>query len=222
MRGLVALAAAACAAAQEPANRYAPWGTHLAFGNDPTSEMSVVWSTRLSPAAPAVVDATLVATGATTRFAAVSAVYSDSNNIQTIHKANMTGLVPGGKYTYVVGDGSGANSSATFRFSLHPVAGSGGWANGRDYPILSIYGDMGVATNAHKTLPLLYRDAASGAMDVVLHIGDIAYDLQTNNGASGDAFMIETEPFASVLPVHYCPGNRECPLRRCWRGALQR
>ena len=54
LRGLVALAAAACAAAQEPANRYAPWGTHLAFGNDPTSEMSVVWSTRLSPAAPAV------------------------------------------------------------------------------------------------------------------------------------------------------------------------
>lgn len=188
------------AAAAEPANPYAPWGTHLAFGEDPTTMMSVMWSTRLSPAAASVVDATLAATGATTRFPATSVVYSDANNTQTIHKAFMTGLVAGGRYTYVVGDGAG-NASATFSFSLHPVAG-GSWAGGRDYPVLSIYGDMGVAANSHKTLPLLYRDAASGAMDVVLHVGDIAYDLQSANGASGDAFVVETEPFAAVMPVH--------------------
>ena len=199
---------AAAAAAAEPANPFAPWGTHLAYGNEPTTDMSVMWSTRQSPAAASVVDATLVATGATTRFAATSVVYSDSNNTQTIHRAFMTGLEAGGHYTYVVGDGSAANSSATFSFSLHPVAG-GTWAAGRSHPVLTIYGDMGVAVNSHKTLPLLYADALSGAMDVVLHVGDIAYDLQSANGASGDAFVTEVEPFAARMPVHYCPGNHE-------------
>ena len=198
-------------AAAEPTNPYAPWGTHLAFGNDPTTDMSVMWSTRLPPAS-AVVDVTLAATGATTRFPASSRVFSDANNTQTLHRAFMTGLAPGGHYTYVVGDGSAGNSSATFSFALHPVEG-GSWADNRDYPVLTIYGDMGVAANSHKTLPLLYRDAASGSMDVVLHVGDIAYDLQSNSGASGDAFVQEVEPFAANMPVHFCPGNHEdCAL----------
>ena len=156
--GLVLVPALAAASA-EPANPFAPWGTHLAYGNDPATEMSVMWSTRLSPAAAAVVDATLVATGATTRFAATSAVYSSANNTQTIHRAFMTGLVAGGRYSYVVGDGSAANSSATFSFALQPAAGAGAWGAGRAYPVLAIYGDMGVAVNSHKTLPLLYEDA---------------------------------------------------------------
>ena len=205
---IAAVAAFAVVAAAEPANVFAPWGTHLAYGNDPTTSMSVMWSTRRTPDAAAVVDATLVATGATTRFAATSVVYSDSNNTQTIHTAFMTGLAAGGRYTYVVSDGSAGNSSATFSFALHPVDG-GAWGAGRSHPVLTIYGDMGVAVNSHKTLPLLYADARSGAMDVVLHVGDIAYDLQSNNGASGDAFVTEIEPFAANLPVHFCPGNHE-------------
>jgi len=208
MRAFVFAAAAFAAASAEPANPFSPWGTHLAYGNEPTREMSVMWSTRLSPEASAVVDATLVATGTTTRFLASSAVYSDAGNTQTIHTSRMTGLVAGGRYTYVVGDGSPANSSATFSFVLQPAA-DGEWGAGRSHPVLTIYGDVGVAANSHKTLPLLYADALSGAMDVVLHIGDIAYDLQSANGASGDAFVTEVEPFAANLPVHYCPGNHE-------------
>jgi hypothetical protein len=33
--------------------------------------------------------------------------------------------------------------------------------------------------------------------------------LQSQNGASGDAFVVQTEPLASAIPVHYCPGNHE-------------
>ena len=68
---------------------------------------------------------------------------------------------------------------------------------------------MGVGANSHKTLPLLYEDALSGAMDVILHIGDIAYDLQTNNGANGDSFVVQIEPLAATMPYHLCPGNHE-------------
>jgi len=34
-------------------------------------------------------------------------------------------------------------------------------------------------------------------------------DLQTNNGTSGDAFVVQMEPLAGAIPVHFCPGNHE-------------
>jgi hypothetical protein len=58
-------------------------------------------------------------------------------------------------------------------------------------------------------MPLLLADAASGAIDVVVHIGDAAYDLDSNSGATGDAFMVQIEPLAAHLPYMICPGNHE-------------
>jgi hypothetical protein len=185
---------------------------HIAYGDDPATAMSVMWSTR-SAVAGSVVEATSAATGKRVSFAGNASLFSDSGNSQWVHSARLTGLEPHARYSYSVSDGQG-NASATFAFSLQPPPG-GLWGGGRDYPVLTIYGDMGVAANAHKTLPWLYADAAAGKMDVILHVGDIAYDLQSNNGASGDAFVVQIEPLAANLPYHLCPGNastqRECP-----------
>ena len=190
--------------ATDPVGPFLPWGIHMAFGNDPTTSMSFMWSTRM-PTRSSTVLVTSVETGKNSSFVGTSFVYNDSNNIQTIHTTNLTGLEPGGHYTYTVGDEDG-NRSSILTFNLHPVNGSF-WGNKRDYPVITIYGDMGVAINAHKSLPLLYQDVADEKMDVILHIGDLAYDLQSQNGASGDAFVVETEPLASRIPIHYCPGN---------------
>jgi hypothetical protein len=43
----------------------------------------------------------------------------------------------------------------------------------------------------------------------VAHIGDFAYDFDSNAGATGDAFMVQQEPLAARLPYHGCPGNHE-------------
>jgi len=38
----------------------------------------------------------------------------------------------------------------------------GEWGAGRSHPVLTIYGDVGVAANSHKTLPLLYEGEGGG------------------------------------------------------------
>lgn len=201
----ICLAVASLAAAADPVGPLAPWGAHLAYGVDPQTSMSVMWSTRDAVDGAEAV-ATSVATGTVTRFAASSRVYADSNNTQFLHNATMFGLEAGGAYTYVLTSASGS-ASDIHRFTLQPVAATGPWGAGRDYPVLAIYGDMGVAVNAHKTLPLLTADVEAGRFDAILHVGDIAYDLQSNSGANGDAFVVQMEPIAGAVPVHLCPGN---------------
>ncbi|KAJ9581517.1 hypothetical protein L9F63_023308, partial [Diploptera punctata] len=42
-----------------------------------------------------------------------------------------------------------------------------------------------------------------------LHVGDFAYDMDTDNGQIGDDFMTQIQPIASYLPYMTCPGNHE-------------
>jgi hypothetical protein len=48
-----------------------------------------------------------------------------------------------------------------------------------------------------------------GRNDLLLHLGDFAYDLMDNNGAVGDTFFDQIEPIASNVPYMGCPGNHE-------------
>jgi acid phosphatase type 7 len=183
----------------------------------PTTSMGVMWSTR-TPTVASVVNLGLSASNLNVTFPGTSAVFTDVGNTQTIHRANMTSLNPGTTYFYTVGDGYG-NTSSTYSFTTAaPSSPSttgqpgapGSWGKGtRDYPVVAVYGDMGVDVNAHKTLPLLLEDATSGALDVVVHIGDVAYDLDSNSAANGDEFMVNIQPFAATIPYHVCPGNHE-------------
>ena len=132
----------------DPGGPTAPWGIHIAYGTDPTTSMSVMWSTRGAPAGAPVVVATSVTSGRVSRFNASVVEFTDSDNTQYIYKANLTDLDAGAQYSYTVGV-VGGNCSAPYVFALHPVAG-GTWGGGRDYPVLAIYGDMGVGENAHK------------------------------------------------------------------------
>jgi len=55
----------------------------------------------------------------------------------------------------------------------------------------------------------------SGKADMVLHVGDYAYDIftpdpnSTTNGTFGDLFFNMVQPIASVVPYMGCPGNHE-------------
>jgi hypothetical protein len=62
---------------------------------------------------------------------------------------------------------------------------------------------------AQLSVPYLVNDARSGAIDVVLHVGDIAYDLDSNGGVTGDAFMNSIQNYSSIVPIQWCPGNHE-------------
>ena len=63
-----------------------------------------------------------------------------------------------------------------------------------------------ISSNAQATMPWLLAEMEQGTLDVVVLIGDHAYDLQSNNGATGDAFMVQLQPLVANLPWHSCPG----------------
>ena len=89
-------------------------------------------------------------------------------------------------------------------------------------PRLAFFGDMG-NVNA-QSVSRLQKDVQKKMYDVILHVGDIAYDLDSvslinhfyenlylykDNGRFGDEFMRQIEPIAAYVPYMTCPGNHE-------------
>jgi len=189
----------------DPVGPTLPWGIHLAYGDEPSSEMTVMWSTR-DPVQGTFVrygldsdKLSLVAEGNATTFKA-----RGSAEAQDIHLVRLTGLSPATEYFYAVGsDAQGAESSATAHFTTSP-SDPLSWS-----PTIAIFGDMGISPNAQATLPWLLKNLDDGLIDVVAHIGDQAYNFQDDEGARGDSFMVQQEPLASRLPYHAGPGNHE-------------
>merc|ERR1712224_1155342 len=57
--------------------------------------------------------------------------------------------------------------------------------------------------------PSLIKDAESNKLDLVLHIGDFAYDFISDNGKNGDQFLRDMEPLISKVPYMVAIGNHE-------------
>lgn len=55
----------------------------------------------------------------------------------------------------------------------------------------------------------LRQQVKNQAYDAIIHVGDFAYDLHTNNGKMGDLFMQELEPIAANIPYQVVVGNHE-------------
>lgn len=45
--------------------------------------------------------------------------------------------------------------------------------------------------------------------DAVIHVGDFAYDMDSQNSLVGDAFMNQIQSLAGYVPYMVCPGNHE-------------
>jgi len=149
--------------------------------------------------------------------------------VQFIYSASTDRLAPNTTYgiftlsinqltiqTYVVYRvGSHLGWSGLFFFSTFPSFSS-------SFPVsVALYGDLGNA-NA-QSLPRLQREAQSGEYDVILHVGDFAYDMHTvidasygfdgmvlkDNARVGDEFMRQIEPIAAYVPYMTIPGNHE-------------
>jgi len=61
------------------------------------------------------------------------------------------------------------------------------------------------------SLPHLIEEVNKGDNDYmgILHAGDFAYNLYTDEGRMGDGFFHYIEPLAAYLPYMTCPGNHE-------------
>jgi hypothetical protein len=81
-----------------------------------------------------------------------------------------------------------------------------------NYPATAIVmGDMGVGEYSSYSRKIIEEETAAGNYDFIIHLGDIAYDLDTYDGTIGNEYMREIESFASVSPYMVLPGNHEVP-----------
>jgi len=72
---------------------------------------------------------------------------------------------------------------------------------------LVVFGDMGAFDD--ESLYYIIKDIDNNTYDFMLHLGDIAYNLQSYFGIVGDIFLSEMQPIASKIPYMVLPGNHE-------------
>lgn len=117
---------------------------------------------------------------------------------QWIHKVRLTELEPNSKYIYHCGSSQGWSS--LFYFSTFP--------EGNDWqPRIALYGDMG--NENIQSIPRLQEETQRGLYDAIIHVGDFAYDMDSDNARVGDEFMKQIESIAAYVPYFVCPGNHE-------------
>jgi len=119
-------------------------------------------------------------------------------SLRYIHRATITDIKPGERYFYRVGSSYGWSNIFTFVGLKERPEGGYKYA---------VYGDLG-NINA-RSLGKIQREAQDGDFDVILHVGDLAYNLDTNDGAFGDEFMRQLEPAAAYVPYMTVVGNHE-------------
>ncbi|XP_077997692.1 acid phosphatase type 7-like [Glandiceps talaboti] len=174
-----------------------PEQIHLSYTGDPT-EMIVTWSTMT------LVNQSVVEYGITTFNMAVNGTTTKfvdggkANHTQWVHRVKITGLTPNQRYIYHCGSDYGW--SAVYYFTA--------MKDGTDWsPRFAIFGDMG-NVNA-QSVPALQEETQKGHFDAILHVGDFAYDFDSDDGQTGDEFMRQVEPIAAYLPYMVCVGNHE-------------
>jgi len=175
---------------------YEPEQIHLSF-EDTLTDVFVTWNTADDTEASVVYwDNGFIMTANGTSVPFVHG--GDEERKQYIHRVKLPNLTPGRNYTYHCGSRKGWSND--FWFKTPP--------NDRDWiPHVAVFGDLGIENG--RSIPQLKDDAQRGMYHAVFHIGDFAYDMDSENGHVGDEFMNEIQPIAAYVPYMTIPGNHE-------------
>nr|QGW52015.1 acid phosphatase type 7A [Dugesia japonica] len=177
-------------------NKTQPQQIHLSLGDNPT-QMVATWST-MSPTD------TIVRYGVgqlvTVHMGTMTNFSNGVNHDQYIHSAIMDQLTPNTSYIYQVGSGNPNEMSKIYNFTTTPIGNN--WS-----PRFCVYGDLGFINP--QSYSRILSDVNKGMYDMIIHVGDFAYDLDSNFGDMGDKFMRLMEPIAARLPYMTSPGNHE-------------
>ena len=120
-----------------------------------------------------------------------------SHTNRTIHLVQVNNLSPSTTYFYQVGDPTWEGGfSAIYSFKTAPNVAT----LKNNLPIkFGIYGDMGNYNDV--ILPILQSKVLSNKeIDLILHIGDFAYNYQDDQGVIGDDFMNDIQVVATHVP----------------------
>lgn len=78
-----------------------------------------------------------------------------------------------------------------------------------DSATLIVIGDLGTGQQGAYTKSLIEKDLDLRPVDGILHLGDIAYDLDSDEGKVGDEFLRMIQPISARFPYITLPGNHE-------------
>lgn len=198
-----------CAMITPPTQWQSPRHVSLSLSPDNT-QLRVTWSTPNATHAPVVRWWETASSYAEKRTAAANVsefTVTDQTNPYSswIYRGIMTNLSAGASYSSMVG--SAASWSQVFVFKAPPGVSS----MGSPFRLLAVADmsadsvDGGFGGVAHA----LAREVSRGDYDMILHGGDLAYDLHADRGTVGDEFMMDIQPVASRVPYMVAPGNHE-------------
>lgn len=108
-------------------------------------------------------------------------------------------MKPDSHYVYTCGSTLGWSNQFWIET---PPADENSWA-----PHLAIFGDMG-NENA-QSLARLQVESEQHTYDAIFHVGDFAYDMDSENARVGDQYMRQIESIAAYVPYMVCVGNHE-------------
>lgn len=170
---------------------YPPEQIHIALGTTPDI-MSFTWQTWDYPiVTDSVVKIGLSASSLNRTVSGSSHLFTDPNANHTqriMHVVSINGLQASTLYYYQVGDDTHGWSD-TFHFKTLWDASTLHTAMQKNVPHkFVILGDMG-DTNDQVNSAVTKEGRDERDIDVVVHVGDFAYDMDSNEGKTGDLFM---------------------------------
>ena len=116
-----------------------------------------------------------------------------------MHQATMLNLKPGLIYFYQVITSTPATAQI---FNVTTISDKAGYTQ----PLrIAMYGDYGVV-NA-QSHDRLQAESLEGHLDLIIHAGDFAYDMNDEEGDRGDLFMNQQQSFLSHTPMQTCAGR---------------
>ncbi|XP_077519224.1 acid phosphatase type 7-like isoform X2 [Amblyomma americanum] len=199
LRSSLLVAAVICAIHVTTSNdvvRTQPQQIHLSYGARENQRV-VTWvtfdPTRTPTVEYGVKGFQYTAEGTTTKFQDGG----KKKRVLYIHRVLLKNLEPNTQYMYHCGSADGWSAA----YTIH-VAPSGSSS-----ATLAVYGDLGNANS--RSLSTLQREAQTKGIDAVLHVGDFAYDMKSEQAKIGDEFMRQIEPIAAYVPYMTAVGNHE-------------
>jgi hypothetical protein len=209
-----------------PGSYLPPFGKHIAYGADPTSQMSVAWQTAGPVTSPFIRVGDSPANlshqiGAEVRALATPASVWNSSTAEPVDSvtpslasatieqyyvhAQLSGLRPGTTYYYSLGHDGWDHGDVSGHFTTAP--------RGRVPFTFTAFGDQGVTYDAVGNTNLIR--AQNPAFH--LHAGDVSYAEDGGSGLISDAYdprvwdswFTEIENAAAVIPWNVVVGNHE-------------
>lgn len=194
------------------ADVFSPQQVHISWAEEDTS-MYITWAAEM-PSPYARVEYSLIDSLHQTVFDFTHIVKGSWRSFQNVRDkqsrtlyvswAKLENLESGKFYKYRVGDHV-YGYSQEFMFQAKK--------DHKEDPITRfiVYGDLGVGDQSYMTMDALKSEIFNNNYDAIIHVGDMAYEMNDYDGYKGDMFLNMIEPLASRIPYMVAQGNHEGP-----------